>query len=225
MDNCKWEGTIATLEEHLAHTCEFAPLPCPKQCKDDSNKVKQYTRKVLDRHVATECPNRDHTCEYCGEKGTYSSITHIHDKVCGMKLVRCYCPECSVVMERCGVKRHWETCEHIQVPCKYKRIGCDVTMKRKDIKTHEQNDNAHHLHIALNTTVEIKDERDQLKKDVGKLTSDLQSAAKKAKDSKDRIDTLESSLKAVSQRVASPEEEWPTFNFSITKFSKKRHLH
>ena len=29
---------------------------------------------------AADYPNRDHKCEHCGEKGTYSHITQVHDK-------------------------------------------------------------------------------------------------------------------------------------------------
>ena len=31
---CEWEGTVGTLEEHdVMTTCEFTPVPCPKECQ------------------------------------------------------------------------------------------------------------------------------------------------------------------------------------------------
>lgn len=52
---CEWEGTVGTLEEHVA-TCKFALVPCPKQCKDDSTEVEQFMRKDLDKHLENDCP-------------------------------------------------------------------------------------------------------------------------------------------------------------------------
>ena len=72
---CEWEGTVGTLEEHLKATCDFMPISCPKECKDDEERVQTFTRKGLAEHLEKDCPNRDYECEQCGEKGTYVSIT------------------------------------------------------------------------------------------------------------------------------------------------------
>ena len=69
---CEWEGTVGTLDEHVA-VCKFTPVPCPNQCKEE-DKITLHMRKDLDHHVNNECPNQDYKCEYCGKKGTYASI-------------------------------------------------------------------------------------------------------------------------------------------------------
>ena len=45
--------------------------------------------------------------------------------------------------------------------CKYANIGCEVKLKRKDMKTHEEDDKIH-LHLALGAVVELKDTIDKL---------------------------------------------------------------
>ena len=142
-------------------TCEFTLLPCPKECKDDSDKVKQFMRKDLDKHLEEDCPNRDYSCEHCGEKGMYASITDIHDKKCRKKPVPC--PNgCGSVTERQHVSKHVATeCELTVIACKYKRLGCDRELKRKDMAAHEEDDKFH-LRMAMDTTVKLK-EQDALK--------------------------------------------------------------
>ena len=49
---------------------------------------------------------------------------------------------------------HMQSCEFdLVVPCKYKYIGCEVKMKKKDIEKHQQQEDNHHLHLALESVV------------------------------------------------------------------------
>ena len=84
---CKWVGTVGTLEAHVA-ICEFTLVPCTNGCKDNKNEIAHFMKKDLDKHLEN-CPNRDHKCEYCGEKGTYAHITQVHDNICEEKIVPC----------------------------------------------------------------------------------------------------------------------------------------
>ena len=146
---CEWEGTLEALEKHQA-TCEFTPLPCPKECKDDSNKITRVMRKDLADHLERECPQRDHQCKHCGEKGTYANITQIHDARCAKKPVSC--PECKETMLQGTKRKHLdEECEVVDLPCKYVQLGCGVKMKRRDLAAHEQDDKQLHLDMALET--------------------------------------------------------------------------
>ena len=129
---CDWVGNVGELETHLT-TCEFVLFPCPKECNDEKNEVKIFMRKDLDSHLERDCPNRDYTCEYCGEKGTYASITEIHDKICQKKLIGCSNEDCLQTMQRQSLKRHLDNCEHTVVPCKYRKLGCPESMKRKEM--------------------------------------------------------------------------------------------
>ena len=152
---CEWEGTVGTLDEHVA-VCMFTPVPCPNHCKE-KDKITLYMRKELDHHVSSKCLNRDHKCEYCGEKGTYANITQIHDRVCKKKIIPCTNTECTETIERRKMKLHLDVCDYTIIPCKYKNIGCDVELKRKDMPAHEEDDDKVHLHQALGTVVKLQD--------------------------------------------------------------------
>jgi TNF receptor-associated factor 4 len=155
---CEWVGTIGTLKKHVA-TCGFTLVPCPKQCKDA---VKLLMKKDFKKHLENDCPNRDHICEYCGEKGTYAAITKAHDKICTMKPVLCPNDGCKVEVQRQQVSEHINKCRYTLIPCKYKSIGCATKMKRQEMTAHEQDDQLH-LHMALETVATLKEESLMLK--------------------------------------------------------------
>ena len=48
---------------------------------------------------------------------------------------------------------HMQSCEFDLVPCKYKYIGCEVKMNKKDMEKHQQQEDGHHLHLALQSVV------------------------------------------------------------------------
>ena len=150
---CEWKGTIGTLDEHVA-VCKFTQVPCPNKCKE-KDKIMFLMRKHLDHHVHNECPNRDHKCKYCGKKGTYANITQIHDGVCEKKKIPCTNTECTKNIERGKMKRHLDDCDYTIIPCKYKYIGCDMELKRKDMPAHEEDDKVH-LHLALGNVVRLQ---------------------------------------------------------------------
>ena len=142
-------GTVGTLEKHVA-TCGFTLVPCPKQCKDDNDKIKCFMQKDLEEHLKNDCPNRDHECQHCGKKSPYAFITQVHDGKCRKKLIPCPA-KCGHTMERQQVRKHVRTkCPYAVIPCKYKGIGCDTELKREDMAAHEQDDKIH-LHMALDT--------------------------------------------------------------------------
>ena len=149
---CEWEGTVGTLEEHVA-TCEFALVPCPKQCKSSDDKVEYFMNKAVDEHLEKGCPNRDYKCEHCGEKGTYANITQVHDEKCGKKMLPCPNADCTDTVQRLSIKRHLDSCIYTEVPCKYRDIGCAVKMRRDALSAHEDGEDKLHLHMALDTII------------------------------------------------------------------------
>ena len=152
---CEWVGTVNTLEKHVA-TCGFTLVPCPKQCKNDSDEVNHFIRKDLYHHLKNACRNRDYECQSkCGEKGTYAYITEIHDKTCKMKILSCPNAGCDAKVQRQQVSEHVSKCPHTVIPCKYKGIGCDTELERKDMAAHEQDDKLH-LHMALEAVISLR---------------------------------------------------------------------
>ena len=176
---CAWVGPIGTLQDHMA-TCEFALVPCPKQCKDDLENTKHILKKDLEEHLKEACPNRDYQCQYCEAKGTHATITQTHDQTCPKKTVPCPNPQCELTMQRQDVERHVRsTCAYTAIPCKYESIGCDVKVKRRDMPSHEQDDRLH-LHMVAGATLQLKsdlrsvmDENARLKANGEQLKSEV----------------------------------------------------
>ena len=139
---CDWQGTVGVLNGHVTK-CGFTLFSCPNKCKIEREES-QVMRKDLNDHMKTKCLNRDYKCKHCGEKGTYASITEVHDGVCILKVVPCHNTDCTLTMERRLAKKHVQTiCKYTGVACKYATIGCSVQKLRMDMNQHEEDDKSH----------------------------------------------------------------------------------
>ncbi len=130
-------------------------------------------RKDLNKHLTTACPNRDYKCAYCGEEGTYATITQIHDEICQKKAIPCTNTECPQTLQRQHIAQHVESkCKYTVIACQHKSIGCETELKRKDMAAHELDDQRH-LHMAINTVTLLKETTTQLKEDITQLREQL----------------------------------------------------
>ena len=136
---------------HNTMTCHH--VPCKKQCKDERGNVRMIKKGEIDEHLMNDCPNRDYKCDICGETGTYADI--IHGKACDGKPSTCPNVGCTKVIRRRGIAPHLVKCMHTLVPCKFRDIGCEVTLKRMDISQHEKEAKGH-LTMALDKVVELR---------------------------------------------------------------------
>ena len=129
--NCEWRGTFGTVEEHLA-ACKITLVPCPNDgCED------RIKRVDLHNHVKNECPNREHECERCKEKGTFQQMTQFHDQNCKKIVVECPNAECDKRFERCHSVVHLaKDCEYTKIPCKL----CGIEVTRNNWAEHKRSD-------------------------------------------------------------------------------------
>ena len=153
---CAWIGTLGSLQQHSI-SCKFALIPCPKQCKDEQNKIRKYAESDLKEHLERECPHRDYECVHCGEKRIVFSDKDVHFKKCKKILLPCDNAGCGKAIQRQGMKRHLETCQYQETSCKYMKLGCEVRMIGKDIATHESEDDKFHLHKAMDTITALQE--------------------------------------------------------------------
>ena len=168
---CIWTGTVGTLEDHV-DKCGYTMVQCSKKCKVKGNNF-SLMRKDLDNHLTTECPNRAQNCEYCGEEGTYASITEEHDQLCLKKPIPCPNTDCTLTMERGRAKKHLQMeCDYSEVPCKYAKIGCSRGMMRKDIKQHEEENEAH-FSLSLEKISQLDDAVSSIKSELQSLQMSL----------------------------------------------------
>ena len=137
-------------------TCEFILVPCPKECRDESNAVKHFIRKCIKEHLESECVYRDWKCKYCGEKNTYTFITQVHDMDCLEKIVLCPNAGCGFTVERRQLKEHLNAeCIYAAISCKYKGVGCSMELTREKMAAHEQDDKLH-LHMVLEAVISLR---------------------------------------------------------------------
>ena len=187
--------------------CEFTLVPCPNLCKEN-DKIIYVIRNYLDIHINNECLNRYHKCEYCGEKDTYANITQNHYSICQKKKIPCTNTECTETIERGKMKLHLDDCDHTIIPCKYKNIGCDVELKRKDMPAHEEDDNVH-LHQALGTVHKLQDNLQSASDtiaaqncEVATLQDDMKLANNTITALQGKVATLQGDKKSASNTIA-----------------------
>ncbi len=208
---CLWTGTIGTLNTHLV-PCEFFLVPCPNKCEDvEDGPELQIVWKDLAEHLRSQCVKRIYYCTYCGEGGTYASITGQHDKVCGKKIVNC--PNrsigCILSMERGRIKQHVSVCEFTEVVCTYKSLGCGVKMMRKDIKKHEADITAH---FSCMVRV-VKTQSEKLKMQSELLSTVLEQYSVMS----DQVNILSHLVRSLTDN-----DEGEAFVFQLTGFADKK---
>ena len=96
----------------------------------------------------------------------------LHLYIIGRRDIKGLQVKCDNVKEGCQwegtidtLDQHLKSCDYIEVSCKYESIGCDELVKRKDLKTHEQDD-SHHLKKALEAIAVLKEEKTTLRKSI-----------------------------------------------------------
>ena len=131
--------------------CDYAMVECPNKCREA-----YLLRKDLTQHITRKCHNREYECLDCHIKDAYRVITGPHQYVCERKKVECTNKDCDCVLERRLVQDHVaQDCDYTEVSCKYALLGCEKKMIRKDIKTHEA-DNDGHMCLALTSITDLK---------------------------------------------------------------------
>ena len=220
---CEWNGTVGTLEAHVAK-CKFTIIPCPKKCRYFDNNVNNFMRKDMAEHLRDGCANRDYKCEYCGHEGQYTTIIQSHDKVCMEKIVPCSVEHCKKTMRRQNLDHHIATeCEYTVIPCEYKSVGCDVNLKRQDMVAHVEDDR-YHLNVALQRIAKLQNQVSTLENDFKSKTDTLESQLLSAQDS---ITNLTSNLTSAMSSIAQVEEKCRTlrqneaFTFKVTEYQSK----
>ena len=148
LKGCEWVGELRSLDGHLV-SCGFTLLPCPNKCCKD-RKCMELLRKDLEKHLVEECPRRQYSCPHCQEVGEYQERTTTHLEECPMKEVPCPKRQCMLLIPRCDLSKHRLECPFEEVFCKYKSIGCEEKILRKDLERHER-DTQQHLQVAIDT--------------------------------------------------------------------------
>jgi len=191
---------------------------CPGGCAIAINPNKLEPNEFVDRLVNTlscKCPNdvcnwqgdlldliQDHqrNCDYnlhaCINEGCdveYYKINVVqHDEVCQYKLIQCM--YCETNMLRMDKEQHDIVCLNEQVNCAYHDIGCLLKVYRRDLVSHEENNQVYHIKLVYqnlnncknelsaskNEVVDLKQENILLKEKVKKITTAFKEFMKKS---------------------------------------------
>ncbi len=174
--HCGWKGELRLVEDHKKD-CPEALIPCPRGCNNGSTKI---TRKNVEAHLQSKCPNRPYTCTqceqeiefrnkephlkqscrkrryycpHCFEAGVYDERTTTHYEICPK--VEVQCSKCCIQLLRSDQPKHHLLCQHEPVRCKYYNIGCGEKPLRKDLSKHEENAQLH-LSVATEELLRLK---------------------------------------------------------------------
>ena len=132
---CEWRGRLCNLKNHLSlgqqhGQCKHVIVKCPNKCK------MMMLRKDTKRHTNNECNRRSFICPYCNHKGVYADVVTNHYPKCPHYPITCPNNCEKNEMKRNELPNHLQTCPNTIVSCPYNDVGCKVTMKRCDVKSH-----------------------------------------------------------------------------------------
>ena len=125
---CQWTGPLKDLDIHLAHNCEFAPVPCPNQgCSITP------IRSQLANHL-NDCLFRAVPCPQCASLVILGGQSE-HLETCGK--VSLTCTDCQAPYLREDEPAHDLTRPEKHVECPFECHGCSDAVARKDFDQHQ----------------------------------------------------------------------------------------
>ena len=151
-EGCGWCGTISLLVSHVEE-CGFFPVSCPMGCNDSIKK------KDLKKHEEEECVERRTKCNFCLIEIKVSQHS-VHVKTCPNLPIECPNGCKTPKLPRKSMVMHTNKCPLTTIPCPFKKYGCVVMRKRKDIESHETESVVKHLRM-MNTHIEKTEEVSQ----------------------------------------------------------------
>ena len=176
---CSWTGELGALQDHCDAKCQYTMLKCPQKCK------KELFRKDLDNHIKTSCLCRDYSCEHCGLRGTYHTITgecgehgpchiHKHGHYIECQSYPVPCPnKCSQTVKRRDLASHRDICPLEQVECTFSEVGCTKKTARRDMEGHVTSSDHHHLLLTMKAFQKFREESkiecEQLRQEIKEL--------------------------------------------------------
>ncbi len=184
---CDWTGTLQTLNNHLEATCQLIEIDCPKKCK------LKLLRATMNDHITNECLCRAYSCEHCGMRGSYHTITgdcgefgpcwsHGKGHYSKCEHYPLQCPnECSATITRRELSNHREICPLETVQCTFSEVGCSQELLvRKDLDNHIATSDHQHLLLMMKSFKQLQtrvatlaQEKQELQRSVAMLKDEV----------------------------------------------------
>ena len=169
---CEWIGELKEVRHHVdieRGDCDFVDVLCDYGCGEE------IKRCSLAEHKTGTCPARPYTCEHCGLKGKWESITSAHMVVCESYPMECH-NECGAgEIQRKYLNKHVkEECPLENVACEYSFAGCRVRIHRKDLSKHLSESMPSHLSLLAVLCLECKEKLSEKNMEIAKLKSRME---------------------------------------------------
>ena len=135
---CEWQGKVNYITDHLESSCNFEEVECSNECGET------LQRQHMSAHMS-ECPYRDHECQYCKVTAEYCFIEGHHQGNCPKISIPCpnNCRVGCVLRE--DMEAHRKECPLEVIQCEYHNMGCEERMIRKNKKMHDKKHMQEHL--------------------------------------------------------------------------------
>jgi len=166
---CEWVGEVKEVRHHVdveRGDCDFVEVLCDYGCGEEIKRCR------LVEHKTSVCPARPYTCEHCGLKGKWESITNAHMIVCEN-----YPMECPNKCGAGGIQRKYldkhvkDKCPLEIVACEYSFAGCHVRIHRKDLSNHFSESMPSHLSLLAVLCLECKEKLSEKNMEIAQLKS------------------------------------------------------
>ncbi|XP_063297522.1 TNF receptor-associated factor 5 [Pelobates fuscus] len=154
--DCDVNVTLGRYQDHLGQ-CMYEPIQCINAGCHDT-----MPRRDLKGHLDTQCKLREELCPYC--KQSMASVNlKIHVKqFCPMYPVACP-NNCLQACPRDQLEDHLSLCPEAEQDCSFANYGCDVKVKRVQIKSHEDAFLREHMLCVLNRNMQLEQQMQDLK--------------------------------------------------------------
>ena len=146
---CQWTGPFKDLDIHLAHNCEFAPVPCTNQgCSISA------VRSQLALHRDSEGKFRISACSYCNGM-TRLVDTAAHLTTCGK--VTLTCTDCQAPYLRENQAAHDLACPEKPITCPLACHGCSTVVLRRHADQHQIDSAVSHSKLLAQELHDVKE--------------------------------------------------------------------
>ena len=182
---CQWKGELKNVSTHLYKEkregeCQYEKVKCRyEKCQE------RKQRKYLKDHEDDECPQRPFQCQYCGEEGTFLSITKDHYKECEEHPVTCPNKCSSTNMPRGSLTAHINECPLEPVDCVFSWAGCNDKPLHKDVHVHTAD--TKHMTLLAVACGQLKKENEQIKEESTKEIAIIKEENEKIKEENEKI--------------------------------------
>ena len=168
---CKWIGKLSLLDDHLdtvrrVEGCFFKNMRC------------MYCNILLQKNEIEDhesnCLMKPTVCEYCTE---YQCLRHElaqHWESCSLYPI--LCPKgCGATVTHLSISQHYEvSCSLAIVECEFAPHGCEIKVRRRDMKDHMAQSMENHLTILMKKYSKLQVAYETEKIQYGQLENELE---------------------------------------------------